>query len=425
MTAEMDDFEHRNGALHAEDVPVARLAAEFGTPLYIYSASTIERRYRQFAEGLEGLDAKIFYSIKANSNQAVLKLLAGLGAGFDAVSAGEVLRARSAGAPGSDIVFSGVGKTRQELRTGIEEGIRHFNVESESELAALAEIAAAMGASAPVSVRVNPDVDAGTHEKISTGKSENKFGVPISRARSIYSKAASLDGVEIVGVDMHIGSQITSLAPFEAAFRRIADLVGALRADGHSIRRIDLGGGLGAIYDPSAPPPPGPDAYCRLVRRTLGNLGCEIEIEPGRYIVANAGLLVASVIRVKRGEGRRFLIVDAAMNDLLRPAMYGAYHEIVPVEIHDGGAKKHEYDVVGPVCESSDTFAVGRALPPLEPDDLVAFLTAGAYAASMASEYNTRPSAPEVLVQGRRFGVARERNTVDNIIARDKIPDWL
>lgn len=411
--------------LHAEDVPVEQLAAEFGTPLYVYSAATIKRHYWQFADGLAGLDAMVFYAMKANSNQAVLKLLVGLGAGFDAVSAGEFLRARAAGAPGQHIVFSGVGKTRQEMRVAIEGNVRHFNVESEPELAALDEVARSMGTIAPVALRINPDVDAGTHEKISTGKSENKFGVPISRAREVYRLAANLEGIEVVGLDMHIGSQLTSLLPYERAYGKIPALVEMLRSEGHSIRRIDLGGGLGAVYDRSAPTPPTPAEYCQLARRLLGGLGCEIEIEPGRYIVANAGLLVSSVIYVKEGEDRKFLVVDAAMNDLLRPAMYDAFHEIVPVRHPAPGAMPVPYDVVGPICESSDTFARRRPLPALEQDDLVAFRSAGAYSAVMASEYNTRPIAPEILVSGGRYAIVRERCTLDKVIERDKIPSWL
>jgi diaminopimelate decarboxylase len=322
-------------------------------------------------------------------------------------------------------VFSGVGKTREEMRLALEGGVRQVNVESEPELRALSEVAAGMGATAPVALRVNPDVDAQTHEKIATGRKEDKFGVPLARARGIYAEAARLPGIEVVGVDVHIGSQLTDLAPFETAYTRVAELTRALRADGHDIRRLDLGGGLGIPYTRSNEAPPLPADYGALIRRTVGDLGCEIEIEPGRLIAGNAGILVARVLYVKEGEGRRFLILDAAMNDLIRPAMYGAHHDIVPLGEPAAGTDMQDYDVVGPVCESGDTFARGRALPPLAEGDLVAFRSAGAYGAVMASEYNSRPLVPEVLVDGHHVAVIRARPTFDEMIGRDTIPHWL
>jgi len=355
----------------------------------------------------------------------VLRLLGSLGAGMDVVSGGEYRRALAAGVPGERIVFSGVGKTREEMALALTHGIRQFNVESEPELLALSEVAAALGATAPITLRINPDVDAKTHEKISTGKSENKFGIPIAKARAAYALAASLPGIEVVGVDVHIGSQLTDLAPFEEAYAKVADLTLALRADGHDIRRLDLGGGLGIPYTRSNEVPPLPSDYGAMVKRVVGHLGCEIVIEPGRLISGNAGLLVSAVIYLKNGEGRDFLILDAAMNDLVRPSMYGAHHDIVPVVEPAPGVEPAPFDVVGPVCETGDTFAKARALPALAPGDLVAFRSAGAYGAVMASEYNTRPLIPEVLVQDDHFAVIRARPTFDEILSRDTIPLWL
>jgi diaminopimelate decarboxylase len=327
--------------------------------------------------------------------------------------------------PGERIVFSGVGKTREEMRVALIGGIRQFNVESEPEMRVLSEVAASLGKVAPVTIRVNPDVDAKTHAKIATGKSENKFGIPIARARAVYAEAARLPGIEVVGIDVHIGSQLTDLEPFRLAYRKVADLTGVLRADGHDIRRLDLGGGLGIPYTRSNEAPPLPMDYGAMIREELGHLGCEIEIEPGRLIVGNAGVLVSAVIYVKEGEGRDFLILDAAMNDLIRPAMYDAHHDIVPVIEPAPGSEQRPYDVVGPVCESGDTFARARQLPPLAAGDLVAFRSAGAYGAVMASEYNTRPLIPEVLVNGRDFAVIRARPSFDEMLNRDTIPEWL
>src|SRR6056297_693785 len=425
MTAAMDHFLYRDGVLHAEDVPLPEIAAEVGTPFYCYSTATLARHFRLFDEALAGVDHLVCYAMKAASNQAILRTLAGLGAGMDVVSAGEYLRARAAGVPGGRIVFSGVGKTRDEMRLALEGGIRQFNVESEPEMRALSEVAAGLGVVAPVTVRVNPDVDARTHAKIATGKSENKFGIPLARARAVYAEAAALPGIQVVGIDVHIGSQLTELEPFRRAYRKVADLTEALRGDGHDIRRLDLGGGLGIPYARSNEAPPVPAEYGAMIREELGHLGCEIEIEPGRLIVGNAGILVSRVIYLKQGEGRDFLILDAAMNDLIRPAMYDAHHDIVPVIEPAPGADLASYDVVGPVCESGDTFARARVMPALAPGDLVAFRSAGAYGAVMSSEYNTRPLIPEVLVNERDFAVIRARPTFDEMINRDTIPEWL
>ncbi|WP_371055023.1 diaminopimelate decarboxylase [Rhodosalinus sp. K401] len=421
----MDHFLYRDGALHAEDVPVAEIAARVGTPFYLYSAATLARHYRLFDEALEGLDHLVCFAVKAASNLAILKLLGDMGAGMDVVSGGEYARARAAGVPGERIVFSGVGKTREEMAQALAGGVRQFNVESEPEMRALSAVATQMGRTAPITVRVNPDVDARTHAKIATGKAENKFGVPISRAREVYAEAAALPGIEVVGIDVHIGSQLTELAPFEAAYAKVAELTELLRADGHDIRRLDLGGGLGIPYERSNAAPPLPTEYGAMIKRTVGHLGCEVEIEPGRLIAGNAGILVSRVIYVKSGEGRDFLILDAAMNDLIRPAMYDAWHEIVPVVEPAPGVAQARFDVVGPVCETGDTFARERMLPPLAEGDLVAFRSAGAYGAVMASEYNTRPLIPEVLVRGDHVAVIRARPSFDDILNRDTIPEWL
>jgi diaminopimelate decarboxylase len=421
----MDHFHYRNGILHAEGVAVPEIAAGVGTPVYVYSTATLTRHYRLFTEALKPLPHLVCFAIKSLSNVAVLKTLGTLGAGMDVVSGGEYLRAKAAGVPGDRIVFSGVGKTRDEMRLALTGGVRQFNVESEPEMRALSEVALSLGLVAPITVRVNPDVDAKTHEKIATGKKENKFGIPIGRASAVYAEAARLPGLKVIGIDVHIGSQLTDLAPFEEAYRKVADLTRQLRAEGHTITRLDLGGGLGIPYTRSNQAPPLPTDYGALIKRTVGDLGCEIEIEPGRLISGNAGILVARVIYVKQGEGRDFLILDAAMNDLVRPSMYGAHHDIVPVAEPPVAAPTREFDVVGPVCETGDTFAKGRDLPLLSEGDLVAFRSAGAYGAVMASEYNTRPLVPEVLVNGDHYAVIRERPTFDEILSRDTIPSWL
>jgi len=421
----MDHFIYRNGMLHAEDVPVTEIAASVGTPFYVYSTATLQRHYQVFDEALADMDHFICYAMKANSNMAVLRIMAQMGAGMDVVSGGEYARAIAAGVPGEHIVFSGVGKTREEMVLALNGGIRQFNLESEPEMRVLNEVALSLGKVAPITVRVNPDVDAKTHAKIATGKSENKFGIPIAKAREVYAEAATLKGLEVVGIDVHIGSQLTDLAPYAAAFKKVAELTETLRADGHDIRRLDLGGGLGIPYERSNEAPPLPMEYGDIVRETVGHLGCEIEIEPGRLIAGNAGLLVTSVIYRKEGEGRDFLIVDAAMNDLVRPAMYEAHHDIIPVVEPAVGVEPAKHDIVGPVCESGDTFAKERNMPPMEAGELMAFRSAGAYGAVMSSEYNSRPLIPEVLVHGDQFAVVRARPTYEEMINRDSIPDWM
>jgi diaminopimelate decarboxylase len=421
----LDHFLYRDGTLYAEDVPVSEIAAAVGTPFYVYSTATLKRHFQLFDEALAWGDHLVCFAMKSLSNQAVIKLLGNAGAGMDVVSGGEYLRAKAAGVPGDRIVFSGVGKTADEMRLALEGGIRQFNVESEPEMVVLDQVAQSLGAVAPITIRVNPDVDAKTHAKIATGKSENKFGIPISRAREVYAMAAKMPGLKVIGIDVHIGSQLTELAPFEAAYNKVAELTEQLRADGHEITRLDLGGGLGIPYVRSNEAPPLPTDYGALIQRTVGHLGCEIEIEPGRLISGNAGLMVSKVIYVKSGEDRDFLILDGAMNDLIRPAMYDAWHDIIPVNEAPAGTPLAKYDIVGPVCESGDTFAKGREMPPVKADDLVAFRSAGAYGAVMASEYNSRPLIPEVLVDGDQFAVIRPRPTYEEMIARDNVPAWL
>jgi diaminopimelate decarboxylase len=421
----MDHFAYRDGVLHAEDVSLAEIAAEVGTPFYCYSTATFERHIKVFDEALAGMPHLICYAMKANSNLAILRIAVRAGAGMDVVSGGELRRALAAGCPPEKIVFSGVGKTREEIRLALQTGIRQFNIESEPELVVLSEEATAMGKVAPITIRVNPDVDAKTHAKIATGKSENKFGIPIAKARQAYADAAAMPGIQVVGIDVHIGSQLTELAPYEAAFLKVRELTLALRADGHDIQRLDLGGGLGIPYQHSNERPPLPFDYGQVVRRTVGDLGCEIEIEPGRLIAGNAGVLVASTIYRKAGEGRDFLIVDAAMNDLIRPAMYDAWHDVVPITEPKPDTPIAPVDIVGPVCESGDTFAKQRDMPLVLPGEMVAFRSAGAYGAVMSSEYNSRPLIPEVLVSGSQFDVVRPRPTYDEMLARDRIPEWL
>jgi len=421
----MHHFDYRNGALFAEDVALSALADGVGTPFYCYSAATIRRHFRVFTEAFAGLGAMVCYAMKANSNQAVLRLLAKEGAGMDVVSGGELARALAAGVPGSKITFSGVGKTDEEIGAALDAGIFCFNVESEPELDAISRIASAKGRSAPVSLRVNPDVDARTHKKISTGKAENKFGVPLSRAREVYARAAKLPGVEIAGVDMHIGSQLTDLEPFDEAFTLLAELVRDLRADGHDISHVDLGGGLGIPYHEGDDPQSyHPERYAEIVRRRFAGLGCKLVFEPGRLIVGNAGVLVTRVIYVKQGEAKTFVIVDAGMNDLVRPTLYDAHHDIIPVRA-PGDRAEIVADVVGPVCETGDYLALDRKMPEARPGELLAVLTAGAYGAVQAGTYNTRPLIPEVLVDGARFAVIRPRPSVADLIAMDRTPDWI
>ena len=422
----MDHFLYKDGALHAEDVPLADIAAAVGTPFYVYSSATLLRHYQLFDDALTWADDHLVcFAMKSASNQAILKLLGDAGAGMDVVSGGEYARARAAGVPGDRIVFSGVGKTREEMRAALTGGIRQFNVESEPEMLVLSEVATSLGVTAPITVRVNPDVDAKTNEKIATGRKGDKFGIPISRASEVYAMAASLPGLKVIGIDVHIGSQLVDLEPFRLAYRKVAELTEQLRSEGHEITRLDLGGGLGIPYERSNAAPPVPAEYGQLIKEEVGHLGCEIEIEPGRLISGNAGALVAQTIYVKEGEDRRFLILDAAMNDLIRPAMYGAHHDIVPVIEPAPGTEPATYDIVGPVCESGDTFAKHRTMAPVNAGDLVLFRSAGAYGAVMSSEYNTRPLIPEVLVQGDQFAVIRPRPTFDEIINRDTIPEWL
>ena len=421
----MDHFIYRNGILHAEDVAITEIAAAVGTPFYVYSQATLTRHFRVFDEALNGMNHLICYAMKANSNIAILKILGDLGAGMDVVSGGEYLRAKAAGISGDKIVFSGVGKTREEMALAIKNGIRQFNVESEAELKVLNEVALSLGAIAPITLRVNPDVDAKTHAKIATGKSENKFGIPISKAQEVYSIAAYMEAIDVVGIDVHIGSQLTDLEPFRLAYKKVAELTKVLRQDGHNIRRLDLGGGLGIPYESSNQSPPLPEDYAKVIHETVGDLDCEIEIEPGRLLTGNAGLMVSSVIYNKSGEGRDFMIVDAAMNDLIRPALYEAYHEIIHVIESTENSETQDYDIVGPVCETGDTFANKRALTPVADGEMVAFRSAGAYGAVMASEYNTRPLIPEILVHGDQFSIIRDRPSIEAIIKRDIIPDWL
>ncbi|MEP3296708.1 MAG: diaminopimelate decarboxylase [Pseudoruegeria sp.] len=421
----MDHFLYRDGVLHAEDVAITDIAAAVGTPFYLYSTATLQRHFKLFDDALVGMEHLVCFAVKSNSNQAVLKVLAEAGAGMDVVSGGEYARAIAAGVPGDKIVFSGVGKTALEMKTALMGGIRQFNIESEPEMLALSAVAESLGVVAPVTIRVNPDVDAKTHAKISTGKSENKFGIPIARAKDVYAMAASLPGLQVIGIDVHIGSQLTELEPFRLAYEKVAELTKMLRAEGHDIKRLDLGGGLGIPYTRSNEAPPLPMEYGAMIKDTLGHLGCEIEIEPGRLISGNAGVLVSGVIYVKSGEGRDFLILDAAMNDLIRPAMYEAHHDIIPIIEATPGVEQQPYDIVGPVCESGDTFTKQRMMPPLTTGDLVAFRSAGAYGAVMASEYNSRPLIPEVLVKDDQFAVIRERPTYEQMINRDTIPSWL
>jgi len=422
----MHHFQYRNGVLHAEDVDIGRLAEQLGTPFYCYSTATLERHYRVFTEAFAGVDTLVCYAMKANSNQSVLRTLARLGAGADVVSGGELMRARAAGIPADKIVFSGVGKTEGELRQALAENILCINVESEPELDLLSRVADETGQVARVSLRLNPDIGAGGHAKISTGKSENKFGIPLSRARGVYARAAKLPGIRLTGVDMHIGSQITDLAPLEAAFALLVDFVRTLRADGHAIDHIDFGGGLGIPYESDLPVPPTPAAYAEVVKRvTKGLDDCRLLFEPGRMIVGNAGILVSRVIYVKHGEGRNFVIIDAAMNDLIRPTLYEAHHDILPVREATPNGPSLVADVVGPVCETGDYLALGRHLPALAAGDLVAVMSSGAYGAVQAGTYNTRPLVPEVLVKGGDHAVVRPRVDAAQLIALDQIAPWL
>ena len=421
----MHHFAYRDGVLHAEAVNLDALAGSVGTPFYCYSTATLDRHYQVFAGAFADVDALVCYAMKANSNQAVVATLAKLGAGADVVSEGELMRARLAGVPADKIMFSGLGKTARELSLAVDEGILCINVESEPELDLLSAIASAKGRAVNISVRVNPDVDAKTHHKIATGKAENKFGIPIRRAREVYARAAKLPGIQVTGVDMHIGSQITDLDPFDNAFTLLAEFVRTLRGDGHTISHVDLGGGLGIPYLDDNEPPPHPDAYAKMVKRATRDLGCRLIFEPGRLIVGNAGILVTRVLFVKRGEAKNFVVVDAAMNDLIRPTLYDAHHEIWPVEEPDASGRRIRADVVGPVCESGDFLALDRYLAEPTSSALLAVMSAGAYGAVQAGTYNTRPLVPEVLVKGAEWSVVRPRLEVDQLIALDRMPDWL
>ncbi|MEQ9520786.1 MAG: diaminopimelate decarboxylase [Parvibaculum sp.] len=421
----MHHFHYRDGTLHAEDVSLIEIAAEVGTPFYCYSRATLERHYTVFADAFKGTDTLICYSVKANSNIAVIKTLGDLGSGADIVSEGELRRALTAGIPPHKIVFSGVGKQVRELKLALETGIYQFNVESEPELELLSQVATSLGKEAAIALRVNPDVDAKTHEKITTGKAENKFGISWKRAPHVYARARDLPGIKIAGIDVHIGSQLTDLAPFEAAFTRVAGMVSDLRKAGHDITRLDLGGGLGIPYRGTNDVPPPPADYAAMVKKTVGHLGCQLMFEPGRMIAGNAGILVVSVIYEKHGEDRSFLIVDGAMNDLIRPTLYDAHHDIQPIAETKVGAPRQSYDIVGPVCETGDFFAKARDLAAQKPGDLLALMSAGAYGAVQASTYNTRPLVPEIMVDGGQFAVIRPRPTYDEMLDQDRLPDWL
>ncbi|MFO1172389.1 MAG: diaminopimelate decarboxylase [Hyphomicrobiaceae bacterium] len=420
----MHHFTYRKGLLHAEDVDLTALAAEIGTPFYCYATATIVRHYQVLEQAYRGLDHLVCYAIKANSNQAVIKTLADLGAGMDVVSEGEIRRALAAGVAAEKIVFAGVGKTREEMAFALRSGVRLFNVESEPELVALSEVAKGLGATAEIAIRVNPDVDPKTHRKIATGKAETKFGVPFADAPRLYAKAAKLPGIKVSGVHMHIGSQITELEPFRRAFALMREMVGTLRAAGHPIDHVDLGGGLGVPYRGGNDVPPHPDEYAAAARNAVADLGVKVYFEPGRMIVGNAGILVAKVVYVKKGAERTFVIVDAAMNDLIRPTLYDAYHDIWPVKKPRAGTAEQYADVVGPVCETGDYLALNRALPKLSAGDLIAFMTAGAYGAAQSGTYNSRRLVPEVIVNGSRAAVVRPRQSYEELIGLDRLADW-
>ena len=421
----MRHFDFKNGEIYAEDVPLSKIAAEVGTPVYVYSTATFERHYKVFSDVFSDVEALVAYSVKANSNIAVLATLAKMGCGADVVSGGELIRALTAGIPGAKIVFSGVGKTREEMKLALGAGIRIFNVESLPELHALNETAQELGVIAPIAFRVNPDISAGGHEKISTGKAENKFGIAWDRAEEAYALAANLTNIEVKGVDVHIGSQIDSLDPFQRTIEKVGDLIGRLRKAGHNIESFDIGGGLGIPYGNNEKTPPHPSEYGAMVKQATRDLDVELIFEPGRMVSGNSGVLLSKVIYAKETGTRNFLIIDAAMNDLIRPALYDAYHDIEAVSAPGADFEEKLYDVVGPVCETGDTFARARSLPPMKSEDLLVFHTAGAYGAAQASQYNTRPLVPEVLVNGESYEIIRERPTVEDILKTERIPSWL
>ncbi len=416
----MATIKYIDGILHVEEVNIPSIARQVGTPFYVFSSRQIETNLLEIKNSIKEFGGKVFYAMKANSNQAILKILFDLGAGFDVVSGGEYLRAKAVGCPGSAIVFSGVGKTQDEMELALNGGIRQFNVESFPELLLLDSVAGKLGTIAPIAVRINPDVDAETHHKISTGKAENKFGIPITKVEKFFKVASGLPNINLLGIDLHIGSQITSLRPYEKAFRKVSNFI---IEKGLQISRLDLGGGLGVVYNPSDDHPPSVVEYAKLIHEVYGTMDLEIEIEPGRFIVADAGILVSSVLYKKNGENRNFLIIDAAMNDLIRPAMYSSYHDIKPI-MEPRNSTTSPYDVVGPVCESSDTFAENRHLPELQAWDLLAFMTAGAYSTVMASEYNTRPMVSEIMVKGNKWACIRKSPSIEEILSRDIIPTW-
>lgn len=422
----MDFFNYKNGRLHAEDVSLDVIAADIGTPFYVYSTATLTRHFNVFADALRGMNAVVCFAVKANSNQAVIRTLAGLGAGADVVSGGELKRALKAGVKANKIVFSGVGKTEKEIEAALNAGIKQLNVESVPELERISAVATRLGVTAPIALRVNPDVDAGTHEKITTGRKENKFGIEWTNAHAVYKKAARLPGIKTQGIAMHIGSQLLDLEPFREAYVRAGDLVAILRADGLDMVTLDIGGGLGIPYgDEGEADAPNPEAYAQVVRETVGNLGLELILEPGRMIAGNAGLLVTGVEYVKEGATKSFLIVDAGMNDLIRPTLYGAHHNIVTVAEPEKGGELVDVDIVGPICETGDTFAKNRRFPPVASGDLLAVRTTGAYGAVQSSTYNTRPLIAEVMVNGGEYAVVRKRMEVEDIIALDQQPSWL
>jgi diaminopimelate decarboxylase len=421
----MHHFAYRDGVLHAEAVRLDTLAEAVGTPFYCYSTATLDRHYKVFAGAFADVNALVCYAMKANSNQAVVATLARLGAGADVVSEGELRRARLAGVPPDKIMFSGIGKTARELSLAVDEGILCINVESEPELELLSSITAQKNRSVNISVRVNPDIDPKTHHKIATGRAENKFGIPISRAREVYAQAAKLPNIKVTGVDMHIGSQIVDLDPFDNAFKLLAEFVRTLRSDGHKISHVDLGGGLGIPYEDDNEPPPHPDEYAKMVKRATRDLDCRLIFEPGRLLVGNAGILVTRVLLVKRGEAKDFVVVDAAMNDLIRPTLYDAHHAIWPVAQPDAKVRRIHADVVGPVCESGDFLALNREMPVPAAGALLAVMSAGAYGAVQAGTYNTRPLVPEVMVKGAEWAIVRPRLEVDQLLALDRMPEWL
>jgi diaminopimelate decarboxylase len=422
----MNHFHYQDGEMFAEEVAIARIAEQVGTPFYCYSTATLTRHFKVLQEALTGLDATICFAVKANSNIAVIRTFGLLGAGADVVSEGEMRRALAAGIPPERIVFSGVGKTRAELRAALDLGILQINVESEPELRLLNDLATERGKKAVIGIRVNPDIDAHTHAKITTGRKENKFGIEWERAPSLLKEAQGMAGIKLASIAMHIGSQLTELTPFRAAFQRLRELALRMRQEGVSVERLDLGGGLGVPYDQdSNEVPPLPAEYGQLIKEHFGDLGCALLLEPGRLLVGNAGTLIAQVLFIKHGGSRQFVICDAAMNDLVRPAMYDAHHDIRPVRQPATGAKYAPADVVGPVCETGDTFAKQRSLPPLHEGDLIAFATAGAYGATMASTYNSRPLVPEVLVKGDQFAVVRARPSFEQMFSLESVPEWV